>query len=90
MIFYEQNPRRVTAVFDANPANTVRYFFRRGDPAVLTRRAPSSNITRDGGWFGGADQAPDVPLDREILDDDTYAALTSALRTNGFHGPTSY
>ncbi|WP_202897097.1 alpha/beta fold hydrolase [Actinopolymorpha pittospori] len=90
MAFYEQNPRRVTGVFDANPASTVRYFFRRGDPAVLTRRAPSSNITRDGGWFGGADQAPDVPLDRAILDDNTYAALTSALRTNGFHGPPGY
>lgn len=90
MAFYETDPDRVTAVFDANPGNTVKALFRRGDPGARTHRAPTSTVTRDGGWFGGADEAPDLPLDRAVLDDDDYAALTSALQRNGFHGPTCY
>lgn len=90
MVFYEKSPERAAAVFDANPANSVKALFRRGDPDFHTRPAPTALITRDGGWFGGASSAPDVPLDTAVLTPEDHAELTAALTRNGFAGPTSY
>ncbi|MEU6095033.1 alpha/beta hydrolase [Streptomyces sp. NPDC047079] len=90
MVSYEQHPERITAVFDAEPGNTVKALYRKGDPAVHSRPAPTSVITSDGGWFGGAPAAPDLPLDTDVLSPQDHAELTEALETNGFWGPTCY
>jgi pimeloyl-ACP methyl ester carboxylesterase len=90
MVYYEQHPRQATAVFDAEPANTVKALFRKGDPTVHSRPAPTSAVTADGGWFGGAFAAPDLPLDTDVLSPQDHAELTESLRTNGFWGPTCY
>jgi pimeloyl-ACP methyl ester carboxylesterase len=90
MVFYEQAAQRATAVFGADPASTVKALFRRGDPAVHTRPAPTASITRDGGWFGGAPSAPDLPLEEAVLTPEDHAELTAALTRNGFAGPTGY
>jgi soluble epoxide hydrolase / lipid-phosphate phosphatase len=90
MVFYERYPERSTAVFDAAPASSVKALFRRGDPAVHTRSAPTAMTTMNGGWFGGADSTPDVPLDRAVLTPSDHAELTASLVRNGFHGPTGY
>ncbi|MCW2931569.1 MAG: uncharacterized protein JWM19_2531 [Actinomycetia bacterium] len=90
MVFYEQHPDRATSVFDANPAASVKALFRGGSPTVHTHPARTALITRDGGWFGGASEAPDYPLDTAVLAERDQAELTEALARNGFGGPTSY
>jgi soluble epoxide hydrolase / lipid-phosphate phosphatase len=90
MAFYEQDAQRATAVFEAAPGNTVKALFRRGDPAVHTRPAARSTVTRDGGWFGGADSAPDAPLSSTVLTERDFSELAAALTGNGFGGPASY
>jgi soluble epoxide hydrolase / lipid-phosphate phosphatase len=90
MAFYESHPKQATSAFDAAPGNTVKALFRRGDPAVHTRPSPTSMITRDGGWFGGAPSAPDAPLSSTVLTERDFAELTEALARNGFNGPTGY
>jgi pimeloyl-ACP methyl ester carboxylesterase len=90
MAFYEKNAQRATSVFGAAPGNTVKALFRRGDPAVHTRPAPRSAVTRDGGWFGGAPSAPDAPLSSTVLTERDFEELTAALTRNGFGGPTGY
>lgn len=90
MVFYERCPDRSTAVFDAAPASSVKALFRRGRPDVHTRPAPTAMITANGGWFGGADRAPDLPLDTAVLTAGDHAELTASLARNGFHGPTAY
>jgi soluble epoxide hydrolase / lipid-phosphate phosphatase len=90
MAFYEEAPQRATAVFDADPAATVKALFRSGKPSTPAHRAPTATTRRDGGWFGGADSAPDLPLDERVLDESDHAALAEALRRTGFHGPTCY
>ena len=49
------------------------------------RRASQGN-TRNGGWFGGAQSAPELPLDTRVLTADDFATLTEALARNGFQG----
>jgi pimeloyl-ACP methyl ester carboxylesterase len=90
MAFYEKNPERVTEVFDAEPANSVRVLFRSGNPANHGKPGPTSAVTRAGGWFGGADAAPDLPRDPVVLDEKMLEHLTESLTRNGFTGPTSY
>jgi soluble epoxide hydrolase/lipid-phosphate phosphatase len=90
MAFYEKNAKRATSVFGAAPGNTVKAPFRRGDPAVHTRPAARSTVTRDGGWFGGAPNAPDAPLSSTVLTEREFEELTGALTRNGFGGPTGY
>ena len=53
------------------------------------RRASQGN-TRNGGWFGGAQSAPELPLDTRVLTADNFATLTEALARNGFQAPTNY
>ncbi|KAA2265729.1 alpha/beta hydrolase [Solihabitans fulvus] len=84
------HPDTVAAVFDAEPANTVRALYRRGNPAGRDAVFRTATVTRDGGWFGGAPSAPDVPLDPAVLTEDDLAELTESLARNGFTGPDSY
>jgi soluble epoxide hydrolase / lipid-phosphate phosphatase len=90
MAFYESHADQAASVFEAVPGNTVKVVFRRGNPAAHTFPAPTSTITRDGGWFGGAPSAPDVPLSTTVLNERDFAELTNAFTRNGFGGPTSY
>jgi soluble epoxide hydrolase / lipid-phosphate phosphatase len=90
MAFYESHAERATSVFEAAPGNTVKAVFRRGNPAAHTFPAPTSTITRDGGWFGGAPSAPDAPLSTTVLTERDFEELASAFTRNGFGGPTGY
>ena len=47
-------------------------------------------IRQEGGWFGGAGRAPDVPMDTDVLTEADLAAYTAALERNGFFGPDSW
>lgn len=91
MAYYEEHPERATAVLDADPGSSVRALYRRGDPITPgTRVSPLATLRRDGGWFGGADRAPDLPLDTAVLTEEDAEVLTESLARNGFAGPTAY
>ena len=80
MAFYEAQPERATEVLDADVDASVRALFRSGDPTTAGVPGPTSGHTRAGGWFGGAERAPDVPLDRRVLDDDLHRAQSPTTR----------
>ena len=88
--FYEENPARARAVFEADVDATVRALFRRGNPAARGKPGRTATIRRDGGWFGGADRAPDVPLDEAVLTPADHSRYVAALSRNGFAGPDSW
>lgn len=90
MKFYEENFASATRAFGANPANTVKLLFRKGDPAGKLAPAFTARVRKAGGWFGGAAAAPDVPLDSDLLSLEDLHAYASALERNGFFGPDSW
>jgi len=57
----------VRTVFAAHVHNTGKALFRNGDPAVKGKPAPTALGRQAGGWFGGAREAPDLPLDSDVL-----------------------
>ena len=69
---------------------TVKALFRKGAPAGRKKPARTATTRRDGGWFGGAAQAPDVPRDADVLTEADLAAYAAALGRTGFAGPDSW
>ena len=43
-----------------------------------------------GGWFGGADGAPDIPMDTDVVTADDLATYASSLDAGGWFGPCSW
>lgn len=90
MRFYEENFATARRAFDADPTRTVKALFRSGNPAGYRKPSRTALIRRDGGWFGGAGIAPDLPLDEAVLNEAELCAYASALARNGFFGPDSW
>ncbi|AEW99164.1 alpha/beta fold hydrolase [Streptantibioticus cattleyicolor] len=88
--YYRRQPERAARVFEAEPYRTVKALYRRGNPDAFGKPAVTSTVTRDGGWFGGADAAPDVPADTVVLDAELLAELGASFARNGFSAPTAY
>jgi pimeloyl-ACP methyl ester carboxylesterase len=90
MAYYERSPLEAAAVLDADPEASMRAIYRSGDPAVHTRPSPTATTIADGGRFGGAPVAPDLPLDRAILTEQDLAELAAAMKDTGLWGPVCY
>jgi pimeloyl-ACP methyl ester carboxylesterase len=89
-LFYEENFEAARAGFEANVGNTVKALFRKGNPSGKGKPSRTAQVRRDGGWFGGAGQAPDVPMDTDVLTEGDLHAYVAALEGNGFFGPDSW
>ena len=90
MAFHEEHFDWARATFEANPANTIKALFRRGDPAGKGKPSRFASIRQDGGWFGGAAEAPDLPRDADVLSEEDLHAYAAALQRTGFFGPDSW
>jgi pimeloyl-ACP methyl ester carboxylesterase len=89
-LFYEQSFEKANAAFDANVRNTVKALFRKGNPNGRGKPSRTARVRRDGGWFGGAGQAPDLPLDPDVLTEADLQTYVAALERTGFFGPDSW
>ncbi len=90
MCFYEENFDRATTGFDADPYNTAKAIFRRGDPAGRGKPSRTAFVRKNGGWFGPDNVAPDVPRDDAVVTEEDLSVYAAALARNGFFGPDSY
>jgi pimeloyl-ACP methyl ester carboxylesterase len=90
MRFYEENFDKATRTFEANPYNTAKALFRKGSPAGVGKPSLTAFVRRNGGWFGGAAEAPDVPRDPDVVSEEDLKQYADAMKRNGFFGPDSY
>ena len=89
-LFYEESFDKASAAFEANVANTVKALFRKGNPRGKGKPSRTAVVRREGGWFGGAGQAPDLPMDTDLLTQNDFETYVTALQSNGFFGPDSW
>ena len=89
-LFYEESFDKASAAFEANVANTVKALFRKGNPRGKGKASRTAVVRREGGWFGGAGQAPDLPMDTDLLTQNDFETYVTALQSNGFFGPDSW
>lgn len=90
MLFYQEHFERATRAFAANSYNTVKALFRKGDPAGFGQPSATAMTRINGGWFGPDGEAPDVPMDTDVVTEEDLKAYASALDKNGWFGPDSY
>ena len=88
--FYEENFAAAIAPFDADPMKAIKALFRGGDPAGKNKPSRTAFVRRDGGWFRGAAEPPDVARDSDVISEADLCAYAAALTRNGFFGPSSY
>lgn len=88
--YYEEQFTRATHIMDANPFNVVKALFRKGNPTGVGKPSATAYVRKNHGWFNGADEAPDLPHDPDVVTLDELREYADALETNGFFGPNSY
>lgn len=89
-LFYQEQFDAACAEMQANPYNTARMLFRKGDPAGRKQPAFTASIRRNGGWFGPAAEAPEMPRDSDVISEADLCAYAAALQRNGFSGANAY
>jgi pimeloyl-ACP methyl ester carboxylesterase len=89
-LFYQENLARAVEVFQADTYRVAKALFRRGNPANAGKPAATASIRAAGGWFGGADVAPDLPRDADVVTEADLRTYAAALDRNGFFGPDSW
>lgn len=90
MRFIEKNPGRTTEVWEVDPRKTFKTLYRRGDPAGHLKPTFTAFVWRDGGYYGGADEAPDVDRDEWMITESDLCAYASAFERTGFFGADSW
>ncbi len=88
MRYYEESFAEAIAPMDANVENFLKIAFRKGNPDGEGQRAITSTARRSHGMLGP--QIPDLPRDGDVLTDEDLSVYVSALRRNGFFGPSSW
>ncbi len=81
---------RAAEDFAADVPATVALLFRPGGPAATGRPARAGRVVANGGWFGPARRAPQVPRDGLLLPPADFAAVVDGLTRNGFRGPDAW
>src|SRR5712692_3136049 len=82
-LFYEESFDKASAAFEANVRNTVMALFRKGNPKAKGKPSRTALVRHDGGWFGGTGQAPDLPMDTDVLTEEDAHKYAAALEANG-------
>src|SRR5258705_5328136 len=68
----------------------VKALFRKGSPGGKGKPSRTAQTRKDGGWFGGAGRAPDVPMDADVVTAEELDTYATGLARNGFFGPDSW
>ena len=70
--------------------NTIKAWIRKGNPTGKGKPSRSATVRQAGGWYGGASESPDLPLDTDVLSEEDLSKYVAALEHTGFFGPDSY
>ncbi|MEM7469487.1 MAG: alpha/beta hydrolase, partial [Pseudomonadota bacterium] len=90
MFFYQENFDRATTVFAANPRRTLTALFRAGGAEQRGLPTFTASVRAEGGWFGGLDEAPAMPLDTRVISEADLEVYVDSVSRNGFFGPDAY
>jgi soluble epoxide hydrolase / lipid-phosphate phosphatase len=89
----EENFEKAVAALDKNVKAAMKLFYTRPKEdfeEVKSQPAPTANVSKDGGWFKGADSVPDIPLGSTLLSETLLNDLTASFTEHGFWAPTAY
>lgn len=88
--YYREHFSQVVADFEADVAATFRVLVRAAPPLDPDKPAITALIRQQGGWFGDAHRAPDVPRDETMLSEEDFATLVASYERTGFAGSVAW
>lgn len=88
--YYEESFEKAGEWFDKRIPQLMKLFYAKSSPASLSKLGALSTVRKDGGWFGGADTLPDIPLANTILSEGLYRELVTAMQTTSFYPADAY
>ena len=89
MLFYEEHFDDARRGLEANVSNTVKAFFRKGNPDGKGKPTRMATVRQRGGIFGPGG-APDLPRDEDVLPVEEWRKYTAALEYTGFFGANAW
>lgn len=90
-VFYETDPQASDRHFESNVPRFVKLIFSKSRKENARSVAATSDVSKNGGWFGGPSvEMPDLPLENTLLDQNLFEQLTESLTKNGLSGATAY
>ncbi len=89
-LFYREHFSRAVADFETDVASTLNLHYQRAQPWDRGTRAFTADVRANGGWFGEARHAPQMPRDPSVMNDDDFATLVAAFERSGFSGPFAW
>ncbi|MEM9609515.1 MAG: alpha/beta hydrolase [Actinomycetota bacterium] len=89
-LYYRDDLDRAVEVMEADTYLLAKALFRKGNPDGASQPAVTASIRAAGGWFGGADVAPDIPRDDDVVTEADLRHYAAAMDRNGFFGPSSW
>lgn len=88
--FYQENFARAVEVFNNNPETAIKALMRKWSPDDRGKPAITADVRNEGGWFGGLDEAPDTPLDDDVISPADLKIYVDALTRTGFAPSCSF
>ncbi|KAK2006374.1 alpha/beta-hydrolase [Colletotrichum eremochloae] len=91
-IHHNEQPEATTVVLSYNIPNTIKAFYRAGNPEAYGKPARTSYIRKIGGWFAPSPGVPDVPIEKTMFKDNrpAFDRIVAEFKRNGFEGPNNY
>lgn len=89
-VYYQERFDDARAALEADILRTVKALMRSGAPEGRGKPYRTAMMRGDGGWFGGAGIAPDLPHDPAVVTEEALAEYVERLATNGFFGPDAW
>lgn len=88
--YYNTHFASAVADLDADKAASLASIYRRGDPASIAKVASNAEVTRKGGRFGQAHQAPPTQPDLALWPAADFAVLVQTFEKHGFRAPCAW
>lgn len=86
----ETNYDKAVAFYESDIDSLLKLLYSRPNPENRDKPAITATVVKDGGWFGGVDKPPQVPLSVSSLDAAMHQQLVDAFSQGGFWAPTAY
>jgi soluble epoxide hydrolase / lipid-phosphate phosphatase len=90
----DENFEKCVAWYDAHVEKFLKAVYVSGRSFnfddIKDKPALTSNVLKDGGWFGGADAPPDVDLSSTLLSEELLASMVKDFTAGSFWGPSAY
>jgi pimeloyl-ACP methyl ester carboxylesterase len=89
-LFYKEHFIQAAQDFEKDVEATINVLYRTSSPDGISKPAMSANIRAQGGWFGNARRAAQIPRDTAFLPEPDFKTLVEAFNHTGFKGANAW